>query len=61
MDWSAEKIDVAKFRLDEVDFALEDLQPSNGEDISGPLRGVLIGLLMSVPIWAAIFILFKFF
>ncbi|GAA0752690.1 hypothetical protein CA233_22205 [Sphingomonas sp. ABOLD] len=61
MDWSAEKIDVAKLRLDEVDFALEDFQQSNGEEISGPLRGVLMGLLMSVPIWAAIFILVKFF
>ena len=61
MDWSAEKIDVAKFRLDEVDFGLEDIHDSDGEEMSGPLRGVLMGLLMSVPIWAVVFILFKIF
>lgn len=61
MDLFAEKIEIASFRGEEVAFPFDEIRESSSEEISAPLRGVLIGLLLSLPIWAVGFILFEIF
>ncbi|WP_084584662.1 hypothetical protein [Sphingomonas azotifigens] len=61
MDLFAEKIEIAHFRGEEVAFPFDEIRESRTGEISTPLRGVLIGLLLSVPIWAIGFLLFEIF
>jgi len=61
MDWSAEKIDISALPVEESSLIFDGINEYTAEEVSGPLRGVLIGLLFSVPIWIFVFVIFKFF
>jgi hypothetical protein len=61
MDLSAEKIDVSMISVDESGLVFDEIGEYATEEVSEPLRGVLIGLIFSVPIWISCFIIFKIF
>lgn len=61
MDYSAEKFNVSEEKAEEIAFTFEGTSESKNMEVSLPLRGVLNGLILSLPLWAAGFVIFKLF
>lgn len=61
MDYFAEKINVVHAKAEEISFTFEDANELNKEEISKPLRGILNGLILSLPIWGVGYLIFKLF
>jgi hypothetical protein len=57
VDYAAEKIDRRHVRMAVANALIEAVgtgaQPAAQQQASEPLKGVLVGLVLSVPIWAA--------
>lgn len=61
MDYSAEKIDLRHARMADANPMLEAVATGAPQEGSEPLKGVLVGLVLSLPIWALGFLAFKLF
>ncbi|PVX30508.1 hypothetical protein [Sphingomonas pokkalii] len=61
MDYSAEKIDLRNAQMAEIGPMIDGQGTTSRQGDAEPLKGVLVGLVLSVPIWAVAFLAFKLF
>jgi hypothetical protein len=61
VDYSSGKVDICQVQSIELEMNSAGIKDDSEKNEIEPLRGVLIGLVISLPLWAFGFLIFKLF